>query len=200
MPTTTQYPNGQSLVSSALTPAQVSVALQTLTCGMLGINPPDLSKVRVDWQTQGQPFENVSADICYLACTPQDVDYSRVRDRAFSGANGPVTETWTYTKGWRVAWCLYGPSAEDSARMIRSALFMDYFNDTLAAINLYPINDPPEVTRIPENINAQWWERADFYVIVYEQVTETIIDGQATSVEVKLSDSGGIVADFIATV
>jgi hypothetical protein len=118
-----------------------------------------------------------------------------VRDRTFSGT-GPVTETWGYTRGWRVAWCLYGPNSTDRARMIHSAMFMDYFNDVLSLSNLYPISDPPEPTRIPEQTNSQWFERADFHIIMYEQVTETIEDGAVTSVEVKVYDKDGLAADI----
>jgi hypothetical protein len=199
MTTSTTYPNGQVLVSSALTVAAINAALQTLTCGMIGINPPDFSLVRVDWQTEGQPFENANVDICYLACVPKDEAYSRVRDKTLTSpgpGTGPVTENWLYTKGWEISWTLYGPNSEDRARMIRSAFFMDYFNDALSAVNLYPVNEPAEVRRAPELINGQWFERADFSIVMYEQVIETIEDGAATSVEIKINDKSGQLADF----
>jgi hypothetical protein len=85
--------------------------------------------------------------------------------------------------------------------MIRSALFMDYFNDQLNLSNLYPVPDSPEVTRMPEEWNAQWIERSDYHIVMYEQVTETITDGIATSVEVKVFDGSpnDPVADFTVT-
>jgi hypothetical protein len=198
MTTSTAYPNGQVLISSALTPNDMNRILQPLTCGMLGINPPDYKQVRIDWQSEGQPFQNINVDVCYLACVPKDEEYSRVRDRVLSGS-GPVVETWTYTKGWRISWCFYGPNSEDRARMIRSAMFMDYFNEQLNVANLYPLSDPPEVTRSPENLNAQWFERADFYIDMYEQVTESIEDAIVTSVEIKIEEAAGEAADFIVT-
>lgn len=193
--TATTYPNGQVLTSTALTVKQINAIIQTLTCGVLGINPPDYGLVRVSWQTEGQPFENVDRDVCYVSCVPQDVEYSRVRDRVFSGT-GPVVENWLYTKGWRISWCFYGPNGEDRARAVRSAAFMDYFNDQLSLSNLYLVNDPSEITRVPEHFNAQWWERSDFHLVMYEQVTETISDGAATSVEVKVYDKDGLEADI----
>ena len=72
--------------------------------------------------------------------------------------------------------------------MLHSAFFMDFFNDQLSLQNLYPVSDFAEPTRTPEQTNAQWFERADFHVIMYEQVTETINDGVVTSVEVKVYD------------
>ena len=193
--TTTTYPNGQVLTSSALTVDQINVLLQSLTCGMLGLPLPTPSKpsgysdVRVDWPTQGQPFVATPAqDGCFLACVQQETPYNKVRNKTLSGA-GPVTETWTYTRGWRTSWTLYGPNSYDRARQIWSALFMDYFNDQLNLANLFPVSDPAEPTRTPENFNAQWWERTDFSIEMYENVTETIDDSKVTSLEIKLYDA-----------
>jgi hypothetical protein len=74
---------------------------------------------------------------------------------------------------------------------------MDWFNDQLSLSQLWPLSDPPEVTRVPENYNSQWWERSDFYIDVYEYVTETIAPGAVTSVEIKvLEPADGQVADI----
>jgi hypothetical protein len=197
MSTSTTYPNGQVLVSSALTVAQINTIFQPLICGALGINPPDYAKVRDSWQTQGQPYTpRPGEDVCYFTCTLEDSDYAKTaRDRTFTGA-GPVTENWNYTRQWRIAFTLYGLNSLDHARQLHSAFFMDYFNDVLSLSNLYPLNDPPTPTRIPEQFNGEWWERADFHVLAYEAVAETIQDPIATSVEVKLITDNGLVADF----
>ena len=205
--TATLYPNGQQLLSSALTPKTISALILQLTCGMLSINPPDYMQVRDWWQTQGQPFGDVNLDVCYAACTPWETDYNKVRNRTYitipaqPGIPAQVQEAWTYTKGWQVSWTLYGPNAADRARSIKSALFLDWANDTLNNANLFPLPDTPEVTRVPELVNAQWFERADFHCYMYENVTETILDGTVTSVEVKLYDAAPTdpVADFTIT-
>jgi hypothetical protein len=199
--TTTTFPNGQQLVSTALTQTQITNIMQNLTCGAIGINPPDYSKVRDSWPVQGQPFTQLpSQDVCFVSCVTADSEYSRVRDTALSGTGAvgdPLTQTWEYTRQWRVSWVFYGPSCVDNARAVNSAfIFMDYFADLLSLQNLFPVSDPPEPTRVPETWNAQWWDRADFYIDVYEQITETIQPGVATSVEVKLYDKGGQVADI----
>ena len=189
MGTTTLYPGGQSLSSTALAPADINKVMLDVTCGMLGIVPPDYSQVRDVWQTQGQPFQDVNRDVCYVACVPENVDYRLVRNMAYGGVAAVATQSWQYTRGWRVTWTFYGPNATDRARMAHSALFIDYFTDQLAAANLFPLPDPPEPVRVPEVINAQWFERADFHCIMYENVTETLNNvGAATSVEVKVYD------------
>lgn len=189
--TITTYPNGQTLTSTALTVEQINVIVQIITCGMLGINPVDPSQVRVSWQEQGQPDVALpSQDSCYITCVLQDVDYSRVRDHTLDGDNsGPLTETWVYTRGWRVAWNTYGPNSFDRARQIHSALLqVDYFYDQFATSNLYAVTDPPEPVRLPIQHNAQWYDASSFHCIFYEQVTETIQTPTVTSVEIKVYD------------
>ena len=202
MSTSTPYPNGQVLVSSALTIQQINAIVQPLTCGMLGINPPNFAAVRIDWPTQGQPFIDLpNKDVCFISCVPENVDYAKVRDQSFSGT-GTVTETWVYTRGWRIAWTLYGPNSTDCARQIYSAvIFMDYFSNALSLVNLYPVAEAAEPTRIPEQFNAEWWERADFHITAYEQITETIQDTAVTSVEGKIYDGSANdpVADITVT-
>lgn len=199
MTTTTTYPNGQQLVSSAYTPAQITTFIQGLTYGMIGVTPlPGYQDgiVRVSWQTEGQPGEDVGTDICYVACVPQDVQYSRVRDVTLTQSGDTLTQNWSCTKGWRVRWVFYGPNSEDRARMVRSALWQDYFNQALNVGNLYPVQDAAEVTRVPETWNAVWWERSDYEITMYEAVTETINPGIATSVEVTLDTNSGQAAQI----
>ena len=208
--TTTTYPNGQVLTSTALTQQQMNVLLQALTCGMLGLPLPTTAKptgytvVRIDWPVEGQPFvPNPQTDGCFLACVTEETPYNKVRNRTYS-ATGPVIETWTYTRGWRISWTLYGPNCVDRARQIWSAAtFMDYFADALSLSNLFVVTDPVEPTYTPENFNAAWWPRSDFAVSMYENVTETISDGLVTSVEVKIYDADvsttDVAADFTVT-
>jgi hypothetical protein len=207
---TITYPNGAILASSAFTVPAMAQLWQTLTCALIGVNPPNYARVTVDWQQEGQPFvARPIDDRCALLCVPQDVEYSRVRDASWSGTGltgDPLVQTWVYTKGWRVAWTAYGPAAEDNLRAVRSGLFLDWVNDQLNQSKLYPVNDPREVAFAPENFNAQWWPRADFEVTLYEQVTETLTwpagAGFVESVEIKLySDrtTPNLVDDFTVT-
>jgi len=202
MGTSTTYPNGQTLVSNALTLEQINDVIQPLTCGMMGLGPLDANQVRVEWPTQGQPFGvTPKQDVCYLACTLEDGLYNKVRNKTLSGmgsTDDPLMESWTYTRIWRIAWTLYGPNSLDRARQIWSAMFLDYFNDQLNESNLFPVPDPAEPMRVPELINAEWWERCDFAITMYENVTETIQDSAVTSVEVKVYDGSPSdpVADF----
>lgn len=188
MPTSTTYPNGQTLISSALTVDQINIVVQKLTCGMLGIVPVDPSKVRVDWQSQGQPDVALSSqDSCYVSCVTENVDYRLVRDRLAAGT-GPVEQSWNYTRGWTMSWDTYGPNSLDRARQIYSALFQDYFNDQFELSSLYPVLNPDEPVRIPIEHNAQWYDHSHFHCTFYEAIVETIEDPAVTSAEVKIYD------------
>jgi hypothetical protein len=196
-----QYPNGDVFTTSALTPAQMNVLWQQLTCAVLGINPIDPSRVRINWQTQGQPFTPSPAgpNVCYIACVPLDVEYSKVRDMDRAQVDNSPQQIVKYTKGWRISWIFYGSDSEAQAQLVWSGMFQDYLNNQLDLSNLYLVTEFDTPQRVPEIINAQWWERADFSVTLYEQVTETLTTSAATSVEVKVYDNQlGQVADISA--
>lgn len=220
MGATKTFPDGTELVSSALTLAQINQILWTQTMGMLGLvapgAPPDStsSAVRLQWPTVGAPFQQVSDDVCYLACLLIDDPYDKIRDVAVIpsagwGGNGwgtapwggtgngtqQFTEQWNYTRVWEIRWCMYGPNSLDLSRILRSALYQEYFTTQLAKNNLFPVSDFPQPVRAPELINAEWWERVDSKCLIYEFVTETINKNSVVSVEVLVNDDSGQIAD-----
>jgi len=203
--TTTTYPNTQQLVSSALTISQVNAVLQPLTLGMLGLLVEiNSSAVRVEWPKEGAPFVNTpDDDVCFLRCVPEDGEYNKVRDKAVIKNDDDaesITERFSYTRVWRITWCLYGPNSTDRARAIKSAIFeVDYFLDQLSLSQLFPVSEYGEPVRAPENIDGQWFERVDYEVTMYEFVVETIIDQSVKSVEVKTFEHAGQFADFTVT-
>lgn len=203
---TTTYPNGQVLTSTALPPGALNELLQTLTCQMLGIDPTvdplAYSKVRIDWPTQGQPAWGISDDICFLQVTEEDDKYNRIRDSKYLVTDSiTFSKTGTYTRVWKVSWALYGPNGFDNARLLKSGLFsVDFVHDSLAASNLYLVSDIPATTRNPEKFQGQWWERCDLMVRLNEQITETLNIPAISTVEVKLYTEAGLAADIVLPV
>ena len=197
------FPNGQSLLSGALTPAALSALLQTLTCQMLGLNPtsntdPAYAKVRLGWPTQGQPAWAITDDVCFLRVTEEDDPYNQIRDRKFLALSPTSFQTIdTYTRAWRVNWACYGPTGFDNARLLKSALLgWDFAHDSLAGANLYLVPALPATTRAPELFQGQWWERADFSARLYELVTETVNVDSISTAEVLLYNATGLMADL----
>lgn len=186
---TISYPDGTELTSSALTLAQINTLMVPIALGMLGQNStavdPNSGLVRIEYPTMGAPFAKASEDICYVRCSPKEDPYDRIRDRVNSPNNSSsLEEQWSYTRAWAVHFTHYGPNSLDLARAIRSGLYQDYFTQALAQSNLFPVSDIAEVVRVPENINGQWFERADLEVEMYEAVTETILRQTVVSAEV----------------
>lgn len=192
------YPNGNVLTTSAMTPQDMSALWQGLTCSLLGRPALDPSFVRIAWQTQGQPQTSLpSSDVVYVSAFPQDEEYSRVRDMEVTGP--PLEESWGYTRGWKIHWYFYGPSANMNAQLVWSGMFQDWLNDMLAQNDLYLVTEFRQPLRMPELINGQWWERADFEVVLYEQVTEATTVAPVSSVEVKVYGDDGSVSDITIT-
>lgn len=200
------YPDGSTLTSGALAPADINTSLQTVTCWMLGIDPTAdplaYSKVRLDWPTGGQPAWAIADDVCFLGATEADDEYNRIRDKnVVNNAAGGVDVIYTFVRCWRVNYLLYGPNAFDNARLIRSGfLQLGIVAAALAEVNLDLVTDIAASSRNPELYQGQWWERADLTVFLYELVTETLSAPIIASAEVKLfTPDQGQVADFTAT-
>lgn len=210
------YPDGTTLTSSALTIQQISAVLQPAISGMLGISDPENTPaVRIEYGPQGQPFSDITEDVCYFRCMPTEDPYTKIRERFNWGPNGwgnaqfgvqpyggtlsgdpALSEQWNYTNAWKIRMTFYGPNSYDRARTVRSGLYQDYFTNLLSLSNLFPVSDFPEPVRVPDLLDGQWFERVDLEFEAYEFVTETIARQTVTSVEVELETSNGVFADI----
>ena len=179
-----------------LTLAQVNDLLQQMTITALGLPENSYASVRIGWQTEGQPFEDITADVVYLFAVEEDDDYNRLRDNlVFSNDNNSVIVAESYTRVWRFSWTFYGPNSFDRARRLRSALFNTASHDAMAAYQLYLITDPAAPVRVPEVFQKRWWERVDFSARFNELVVETDTTGFIKSAEIIVEDATGVVAD-----
>jgi hypothetical protein len=188
----TTFPNGQVLTSSALTPTQIENTFQILTTNILGQGTDPNSAVRISWPTRGSTGWEITDDVVFLRVTTSDDAISLQRDKQWSPLDASdATETTTYIRVWRIDLSIYGPNSLDHARLIKSALFMDWTTATLAPSNLSVLVPLREPRRIPELFAGEWWERVDFSIQVNELVTETMTVNPITSVEITLSAAEG---------
>lgn len=166
--------------------------------GILFVSNPAAGKlVRQEWPSKGSPAWSKNDDICFLRAQEENGWYNKVRDQGV----GDVTDTGAlltteYTRIWEVSWMLYGPSAYDRATLIKSAMQLDFTHDSLAAFNVYLMPEIDNVHRSRESFEGEWWERSDFKITFYEQVTETIDTQSVTSVEVLVLNDNGIQLDL----
>lgn len=93
----------------------------------------------------------------------------------------------------------YGPNSFDHARLMRSAIFTDYFRWQLRPFSMYPVAPFDNPLRVPEVINGQWFNRSDMRGLIYEQVTETRTVNLVASVPVVVNDANGTLADIEVT-
>lgn len=211
----TTYPDGSVLVSSALTLADVNAIWQPLVLQMLGLaDSATDAPVRIEYPTQGAPFQNAAEDVVYLSAMVKDDPYDKIRDeynwipegfgqgqagkQPFGGTtDDPTISIQTnFTRVWNMRFCFYGPNSLDRARILRSGLYQPIFTNALAISQLFPVSEFKQPIRAPELLNAQWYERVDFDFDVYEFVTETITRQTVESVEVVVLDPSGEIADI----
>lgn len=195
------YPDASTLVSTALTLAQIGAILQPLTIGMMGspVPAPNSALVRLEWATQGQPFQPANEDVCYLRAVPLASPYANIRDRTNLASVDPnLNEQWNFTRVWLVTWILYGPNSLDLARAIRDSLYQDFFTNSLSLSQLFPVSEIQEPIRVPEKIQGQWFERCDLECEMYEFVTENILRQTVLTVEEIVSNDNGVIADIVA--
>lgn len=187
---TDTFPNGSSLTSSALTQTDIENAFQTLTTAILGEGTDPNSAVRISWPTAGAPGWAITDDVVFLRATISDDQINRIRNKSYTTLDeATLSESVQYTRVWSIGFTLYGPNSLDHARLIKSALFMDWSHDILAALNLYAVLDISDPRRVPELFAGQWWERVDFACRFNEGVTEQTSVASIASVEVILQDA-----------
>jgi hypothetical protein len=207
MPTTTTWPNGQVLVSSALTPQAVMTLFQNLTLNIMGITPtgptdPAYSSVRTSWPPAGQPAFTASDNVAFLAARLKtDHQYGQVRDvQVTEGATtASVVQNIVYTRVWEVRWTIYGPNSFDTARLIKDALISaEWTLYQLGSSNLFLSPDDGDPLYVPEEhpVRGQWWPRTDYVALFNEQVNETITTPSVRSVEIEVFDDLGKLADI----
>jgi hypothetical protein len=195
VPTGTQI-SGIDLVDQTITLTN-SITANGSNIAASVTDPQAFYKVRIGWQTEGQPGPSIGTDIVTLRCSPIDTEYGRMRDLVSTNSDSQITYTDVFTRAWRVSWTLYGPDALDDARAIRSALdTIQFVTDYLSGFNLYVNPSIKEPQRVPENFQGRWWERVDLEAEFNEQITETFTVGIVESVEVQVFTKEGKISDF----
>jgi len=94
--------------STGLAAKDFEARVQSITLAILGIDPAvddqAYAKVRIAWQTQGQPVSSPDEDVVYLRAVEVDESYNRVRDVKYANNDlQTVRSTTTYTRVWEVS-------------------------------------------------------------------------------------------------
>lgn len=200
--TVSTFPNGQALSSSAFTPDTIAALFQPLIAQILGFDPganptTAYSAVRTAWPASGQPAWAITDDVCCIQATAEDEPYSQVRDEFYvNGSSGTVSRQMAFTQVWLIHLSLYGPNGYDHARLISSAMSLDWVHDSLAGSSIYAIPEWQRPAYAPELFQGQWWKRTDLQLKFNEQVTESIAVDSAAGVDVTLLTDTGQTSEF----
>lgn len=195
---TYNFPNGQSLVSSALTPDQVQGIFQDVIAQILGFNITSQANqayaaVRVDWPTGSQPAWGITEDVCFVAATTENEPFARWRDELYNPNDSEsLTQDMAFTQVWRVRLLFYGPNAADHAQLVLSALTFPWVRDILTAANLYMVAGPDRPTYAPELFGSQWWKRSDITGLLFNELaTQSTTVSSAAGVDVTIETDTG---------
>lgn len=145
---------------------------------ILKINEDTQGRVRFPW---GSSFSNDNGsvpiwkrneDVCMIYALPQDGSYNRQRDISYipSNEDGFVIRVDEHTDIHYVVFSNYGNNAYECARAIRDGFYKEEIKEYLQLNNIYLVPDVPAIKRVPELINGQWWNRADFSAVFNEYV------------------------------
>ena len=127
-------------------------------------------RIRFPWGSQidatGKPTSapdwGREEDVCFIYALPTDDMYNRQRNRRYihrGGRNLVLVDE--HTDVHEMLFVNYGPNAYDFARKIRNGLFLDDVRRLLRQNNFALVTDIPAPRRIPELVNAEWWNRVD---------------------------------------
>lgn len=204
--TTSTFPNGQQLVSSANAPLDIETIFQSMAAQIFGfdVTNAEVSQavlqqawdtVRVAWQAEGQPAWSRKANVCIVRATLDDDPFSRTRDGLWADVElnaAQVQEQQSYTQVWSVHFMLYGPTAAQRARLLASAFFQDWVHDALVPLNLYALANWPRPVYAPELFEGQYWNRFDYQLKFNEFVSESIIVPSVAEMDVTLVKENGL--------
>jgi hypothetical protein len=145
-----------------LTQQQLENLFVAITRQITGM-PAD--RVRLAYQGDGQPAQDISQNIAYIYIASVDNPYDKDRHYVEDTSDPDMADIAViYTRVIEVMWTLYGPSAFDVADDIRHGILMEPIRQVLGREKVYPLPKPPAPSRIPYAFAGQWWQRSDLRV------------------------------------
>ena len=169
--------------------SQLEILLRTATLSITGLAPEN---VNFPYQPDSAPFNEQATNAVYLYLTQIDSPTDKATYTALT-PNTPTagTSTQYYTRIIQCKWTLYGPSSFDLADAIRNAMMTEAVRESLAVQGVFPIVGIQAPTRMPEQINMQWWERSDLKINFSVYTEHSADQPYFGSASVGIQESGG---------
>ena len=198
-PTPGVFPNGLTLTSTAQTPDTMALIFQPIIAQILGYDTSLLDTsaayytVRTAWPEEGQPGLPIDRDVCIIRFTLDNEAFARVRDSRYDPNDSvSLTQSMAFTQVWNFHATLYGPNTADRARLILSAMSLDWVHDLLAPRNIYVIPDWKRPEYVPELFQGRWWKRTDLTLRFNELVNESLVVPSTAEADVTLITDTGV--------
>lgn len=155
-------------------------------------NSPGQELVRLSYQANSQPFQQLKDDISYIWVNYADASTSsQINERKeYVPFTDRVKSKKYQTRKLDVHWTFYGETAQDSAFKMRQNLFSNKAKEFLDKYNIKLIPDVPEVVLFFEEVNKRWWPRVDIVVSYYieSEITEDLDYYEALEVVLSTED------------
>lgn len=157
---------------------------------MLGLDtdaPETQDKVRLTYPTGGQPGFEIDEDIVFMRVfTGGGDEYDQ---QMYPDNTADVNVDVNYTRVITLSLIAYGPNAPDNLERVRVSFITGNQTLDLKKEKIYPRINPSSVARVPEYFEGQWWERADFSIVLYaEENTSIEIEGLASAEVTLIND------------
>lgn len=156
------------MADTILTLVQLENLFHDLAMSILGVTQ---DKIRIAYEPVGMPTWKRTEDITFISVMNIDDPYNQQRDIEYKHKDSlNATANIGYTRAHMINFVLYGPNSFDNADKLKNGLFLPSSKTTMNALNVRLRVDVPTPQRAPELFNGQWWERSDFFIVVYEAV------------------------------
>lgn len=128
--------------------------------------------VIVAYEQKGNPANKIDENYIYVYAMPVDDVISkyvnRYQEQIQDGEAVSYQRAIQNTDTFSIHFVIYGPDAGETARKMQLRWYGTDIKTTLANRNLYTIpGEGTGITRIPEYINGQWWNRYDLNYHIY---------------------------------
>jgi hypothetical protein len=154
------------------------------------------NNVRVGWQTGSAPAFKITDNVVFITATPVDHLYNRQHDELIEEGSPDLIISRGFTRVMALNIIAYGSEAVTNLQKIQLGMFYNNVRNLLHAEEIYYIPDTPEVRRVPEEFQNQWWERADIQLRFNELLTDEQTVYGVDSVGVTVSDKDGVEMDL----
>ena len=138
------------------------------------------NKVLISYSKRGQISSKYGENVCYIKFfnSPDEVSIYKNRRTSYDPETEQVTITQLAMRMLMLQVVFYGPDSESLAMLLNEIFYTESAKEFLCKNNMALI---PDRTSFPnktiENVNEQWWNRADLKLYFYNSISIDEVTG-----------------------